>query len=756
MLTLALALTAVASAPAGRAGCVVTAPDLRHDVHVEIRFDGVTWTDVTPDLLQQAVSITYGRQDEMSAVQPTEMSFVLLNPVGAYTPELPTSPHSPNVRLGVQARARIGPEVHVVGEVTSWAPSWPHGDLSGDDLDEAPGDARVDVTVSGIMRRLGQGTEPLRDAFYRFAITHHPDDLIGYWPGSDTDGAGLSSAVNGPRLRPRLIEGDVGWGQGRLHPWLPPGVLTGEGSSGILAAPVNGVAGPANWSVDWLYGATVPAPDSTDLPMAMSVTVDGANGYRFRAEITPDPGGGSDDFVVAVRFIDDEGGLLGSATVPIGDLLDGGTHHMRFRVVESGVTDSTWQVWADGVMLGAGVIDIGVPDMPAAAALELEWATFLGFRLPVAFGQVAMWSPSPSSAEVPDAAAASLGHAFEPAGRRIERLCAEEGVPFSFLGDLDDTAPLGAQRPAALHDLLQNAAVADLGILHEQQAAEPGLAYRTRRSIYNQTPAIVLDASAGPGEITHPFAPILDDQGAVNDITVERQGGSSVRRVDEADVQRRGRYESQVTIDVASDLQLPDQAGWRLHLGTWPGMRYPAVSPALNAAPGLIPAWEALRLGDKLRVVGLPPQHPAAAVDLIVQGWTETIRPWRWDVEVNCRPAGPWTVAVYSDSGVTPAPDAPMRYSPQSTVTDLEFAAGIDTSLIVRPEGVPFDPWTTDPAAVPFDVAVFGVRLRVTAVSVLPLGRHALTVEQQPVNGVTKTIPAGTPVELWTPARYAL
>ena len=68
----------------------------------------------------------------------------------------------------------------------------------------------------------------------------------------------------------------------------------------------------------------------------------------------------------------------------------------------------------------------------------------------------------------------------------------EERVPFRVIGADADTVLVGPQRVATLLTLLNDAADADGGILYEQNCAV-GLIYRTRTSLYNQPPNMVLD-----------------------------------------------------------------------------------------------------------------------------------------------------------------------------------------------------------------------------------------------------------------------
>lgn len=237
-----------------------------------------------------------------------------------------------------------------------------------------------------------------------------------------------------------------------------------------------------------------------------------------------------------------------------------------------------------------------------------------------------------------------------------------------------------------------------------------------------------LDGAAdGKGDLVNPFRPVLDDRGMRNDMTAKRQDGGEATYIDQAHVDARGRYEADITVNVADDDQLPDEAAWRVHLGTWPGMRYPAISPALNVRPELVDQWLATELGDAGTVSNLPPQHPADAVSLIAEGYQETIRPHRWDVTVNTAAAGPYTVAQLAASEATAGPDQPNRLDTSgsqlvSAVTDTATSFTVHTP----PDGV-FGraPWIISTglasapnlkaAQFPFNVRLGGETVQVTA-----------------------------------------
>src|SRR5690606_17887494 len=99
---------------------------------------------------------------------------------------------------------------------------------------------------------------------------------------------------------------------------------------------------------------------------------------------------------------------------------------------------------------------------------------------------------APTVAEIRDALG---GYSGERAGRRIKRICEEEGIDLEFIGDLDETVRMGPQPIEAALDLLQQTADTDGGMLGESRG-KVALLYRTGRCRYSQEPKVVLDYSA--------------------------------------------------------------------------------------------------------------------------------------------------------------------------------------------------------------------------------------------------------------------
>jgi hypothetical protein len=143
-------------------------------------------------------------------------------------------------------------------------------------------------------------------------------------------------------------------------------------------------------------------------------------------------------------------------------------------------------------------------------------------------------------------------------------------------------------------------------------------------------------------------------------------------------------------------------------------------------------------------VENLPPQHPLDAVEVLVEGYTETIAPHSWTAAMSCSPAGPWNIGVREDT----ADRARRDTADSSLFADIDED---DTAPQVFTNSGPI--WTSEAADYPFDLDIGGER--VTATAGVFFAVTVFTVVRS-VNGVVKSHAAGTPVRLWQPAYRAL
>ncbi|MGW3936434.1 alkaline phosphatase D family protein [Streptomyces phaeochromogenes] len=168
--------------------------------------------------------------------------------------------------------------------------------------------------------------------------------------------------------------------------------------------------------------------------------------------------------------------------------------------------------------------------------------------------------------------------------------------------------------------------------------------------------------------ISPPFEPTKDDQRIRNRITAKRvDGGEATYALEEG---RKsvldppdgvGLYDEDVTVNVARDEQLPDQAAWRVHLGTVDKSRYPTVNIDLGKNPDLADELTGLYLGDRATIDNLPEWMRPDQVELMVEGGKETYALERWGMELNASPGSSYTVAQLPSPQVVASGDAEVN-----------------------------------------------------------------------------------------------
>lgn len=492
------------------------------------------------------------------------------------------------------------------------------------------------IEISGILRRLNQGSTPLRSVMYR-ANTLATDAFlappVAYWPCEDgTEATQLAGAL--PGVRPMRITGarnlasDNGFAVSDALPTVAGGTWSGKvpaytpvaGASHVrflLAIPAAGLTNnaiiarigttgaAARFDVIYTTAAsgtmTLSAYDA-DGGLIASVGQAALNGKRMLVGVSLTPGGALGDFTLNNHIVGETGAAGSSGSL-------GGSSVGVIKTVAIGV---------GGLLDAAAVGHIAV-------APDAAWLFYGDSDLD--------------------------GYAGESAGRRIQRLCREEDIPFRAVGDLNSTAKLGPQRSAPLTELLRAAAETDMGILSEARDMV-GLEYRPRVDLYNQPDTLALDFAA-PGEVAPDLEPSEDDQGVVNIAAITRDGGSSARyALDEGpnSVPAIGPYEKPVTSAVAADAQLLDEASWRVHVGSVDAAQVRSVGVKLHRLPASFATLASrLQFGDVIAVANPPSWVGADTVRMLAQGCTEVLRPFKREMTFNTTPAAPWTVGVRND-----------------------------------------------------------------------------------------------------------
>ncbi|MGW1119250.1 hypothetical protein ACWD5B_19415 [Streptomyces tanashiensis] len=611
---------------------------------------------------------------------------------------------------------------HIIfnGVISSWPTSW---DVSGKDV-------WVSVEASGTLRRLGQGTKALDSTLRRRLPSYTP---LAYWPCEDADGAtqAYSPLTGGTPLAVKGFEfakDDSLGGASPLPTVAPGGTMRGRVPS----------SASTTWALCMLYRAdgTPPVAEQEMLSWTTTGTI-----RRWRILMS-----GTSTRILGY---DATGTTVLDSPIVTGSELWSDWWRLEFTAQQSGGNIAYELTWTQVGVGGSSVSGSVAGTVGAVSQLD----TSFGPAMPtLAVGHITVFA-----ADVVPLAYDSADHGFtgETATTRIARLATEESRTVALSVYTDPAAPsaaLGSQRPADLLTLLQDCADADGGILYESKT-DTSLAYRDLRTLYNQPARMALSYTA-TGEVGPPLEPVEDDQRVRNDVTVSRTAGSSARAVQEtgpmstaAPPNGIGVYDDSVTLNLANDSQPEQIAGWRLHLGTWDEARYPSVRLMLHAAPHLIPAFLNLTVGDRIQIANTPAWLPPGPIDLIVQGWSQVVDQYTWDVILNCTPAGPWTIGVLDDHALD-------GLGTDGTTLGAGATAAATSLTFVSAPGPGWITTATHPSEFPRDVLIAGEQVRITGITGTTLTQTATVVRG--INGISKALPAGAAVRLAQPLTLAL
>jgi hypothetical protein len=582
-------------------------------------------------------------------------------------------------------------QTRFVGEVSAWAVRW-----------ETRFDVVTQIDASGILRRLTQGASPVRSAMYRELTNPSRTGIVGYWPMEDDAGATtLASALPAQAAMPAPSSGmslaafsdwaasaplptfTFGTTKARLAPYTATNFLFARFFTQV---PAGGVSG-----TDRLFSFT-----TTGTARTWSLFINTAGALALQAYD-----------IDGTQLFTSGFGLFAINGVP---------RHIGIELTQSGA-NINWVLVVyeidetDLATITLSTLSGTLNSNTAGAATEVRVGQD-GLLNGTAVGHVAMAS---SSTAFTATQGAMIGWREETASGRVQRLGSEEGFPAYSVAASDQQ--MGPQGRSTLVDLLREAEAADEGILCEGRSYL-GLRLRDRISLYNQRSALTLDYTGSSGLVT-PLEPTDDDQSVRNDRTVARVGGSSSRlTLDTGPLSTQapptgvGRYDDSVTRNLATDDQTLDHAGWLLHVGTWDETRYPVVRLVLSKVPAMLESAAAVDIGDRIQITNPPSWLPLDTADLQVQGYSEVLDQFTWNLDFNCIPAGPWDVAWAGDASTASSPRE-FRWTDTTGSALVEALTTTETDVDVRTTDGPV--WSPNVRDTPFDWRVAGEVMTVTA-----------------------------------------
>jgi hypothetical protein len=708
------------------------------DVDIEL-FYGGAW-HAAPTYARDGIALGRGAAGEGQESPPSSAALTIDNRDGTYNPRNPASVLYGQAGRNTPLRVSVGGSVRSVTEAASWRPQ---RSIDG-------GDAWTAVDGGGLLRRLQQGTTPLRSPAVRGVLAESP---IAFWPLED--GQGSTQAASGLLGgTPLALTGTAAFGQGDGLIGSPK-LIDMAKTTGQLIAEVDGSG--TGWGVE--FGFRCPAEESNEATVAnfMRIRTSGTAAiwdFFANEDMNAFPQRENESTI---------GGVAGTGAN--GLVFDGQWHHGRLDVEDDGGggTDATW--YLDGVNMGtlnfAGVTPGHV------TKVTLNYTNYFAdpgtdpnyVDAPV-LGYLAIYDGTTPTATTD----AALGYPGELAGERFLRLGVEEGVNTVVDGDETDTQAMGPQPSDTLVNLLRECARTDDALMYEARD-ELAIVMRPNRDRYNQAAALSLSFIAG--QLAGNLQPVLDDRAARNDVTVQRLSGSTARATQEVgplnvqnpvdDPDGIGRIDTQVNVNTETDDVLLGHATWHLHKGTVDEPRYPEITVDLDAATSLVSTVNAVEIGDRITIANLPSDWATETASLLVIGIKESIGTHRRLVTFTTVPASPYEIAIVGD-GAAGATDlrgqaidtdnATLDGAHNSTTTSLSVAMSAGSWTTDS------DDWDTGQNGGGLFVIVGGEVARVTNITGAS-SPYTLTVVRS-VNGVVKSHSSGAVVHVRYPAVVGL
>lgn len=727
---------------------------------------GEAWVDISPFVYyKNRVKITRGRGDETAQVSPQTCTFTINNRDGRFSPRNPVGPYYGQIGRNTPVRvSRLQNGIRRYrfhGEIPSWPTTW---DISGTDVYST-------ITAAGQLRRLSQGSAVLGSALYRAytgpIVTGSvrrddnagPLPLAAYWPCQD--GTTATSIASGTPGNPAMtLSGQAlpQFAQDNSFPCSDPLPLL---SASIWTGTVPAYTGGVDNIVNFLLA--VPTAGAFDTAVVFRLLTAGPVARVDVQYLSASNGS------LQMLGYGPTGTLLFSSTAITG--VNGSPMRVQMTLFKSG-SDILWILDTQAVVTNASGSG-NVSALLASTAIGNVTSVVVnpdGHLDDVAVGHVAV--EYSYATQLVDASGPLLAWFLDypdvslvpEIPSRFERLCLEQGVPAVVIpgSAVNETysnygiTTMGTQPSDVFLNLIQQSIDTGLGLLFESRD-QAALAVRTRGSLYNQSARLTLDYAQS--QLSDPPVPVDDDALTRNNVTVTRINGSSATAKltsgplsNQAPPNGVGDYPATPQISLFDDSSLPDQAGWRMHMGTVDEPRFPSVSinlrhPQFTSSVDLMNAAITIDIGDRLVINNPPPWMPPDPISQIVQGYTETLGVFEHDVTFNCSPESPYRIAILEDTVLGRADTDDSTLSAAISSTALTFQVATTNA------GSPL--WTTAAGDFPFDIAMGGERITLSGISGAA-SPQTFTASARSVNGVVKAQKTGTDIRLWQPMILSL
>lgn len=652
------------------------------------------------------------------------------------------------------------------GEIASFEPEW-----------EKSGSGHVVVVpieAAGIIRRLSQGDVALRSVTYRAYMSPvYDSQRVAYWPLEEESGA---TQIFSPTGASSSYAGDVDFGAYTGNPGTERMVTMSTGSITLEIPEYTSTEHRIAWYMSF--------PDSAPTPSGerciFRVYCYGSNISHFDVIY-------STDNVLAIKAYQGTTVLFNNSADYGSGYLIGHDCFMSVQLNVSGAnmnvalyavnletdTDTGGFVFATWTSADIGrMTRIVVGDTPTATTNPMT-----GLHM----GHIIVGNDTDAFQGYTNAdsdnAVGSRAYRGERAANRIARLCEEEGISCTILGNVSDTPQMGNQTNKSFLALIKECVQVDLGLLWEPRDTL-GFRYRTRRDMYNQSPRAFIDY--GSYHLSKPFLPVMDDNALVNTVIASRTGGSSYRySVPSGDIDHKSPdappdgvnpWPGSLSLNLYSDAALDDVAEFYVHVRAWKEQRFPSVKIQLQRAElvadaALTQAISETEIGEVLQIdtTDAPKWVNVNPLQLRALGSNESLGRFQWDITFNTSSAKPFEIGQigYDDGIGLSDGDEDLRgaridtnnttLAEDLTTTETDVTVNSASSYIWTLDS---DDWNASLNGGGLYIIVGGEIMQVTNITGAS-SPQTFTVTRS-INGVVKTHLTGAVVHVAYPSRIGM
>lgn len=589
---------------------------------VTIEFVAGTATDVTADVSMSSIDIsTRGRTSPYGTTQASQLTLTLRNDAscsfgeGAYTPGrevladgVTAHPFYPNVTVRKKITVSYFIDSNEYKRFVGWVTNWPASLVNG---------VRPAVTLTAVDSYTRLSKVPLLSPIAQETQNSAP---ALYYPLTEPAGSSYSIEASGLGVLTPAGGGTVVT-YGATGPGTTDGTSayfgpTTQTSGKVLQRKIPNVAFSAASIGVWFNAPSTPAWYATAGGAAIYGIDNNAMNLSLGLSITN----------AGYLTVQDAVGTTTYSTSVVGTAF----HHC---LITRTAASAPWLMYVDGVYVGATTASSAVTSTNGQTLMlgDFPPGSYVPSRFLGTIGHVAFYSRALTAAEAAAHYAAGIDYTGDTTGTRIGRWLTAAGLAAADV-NLDTGSALVGSYPQAgksVIDACQDMVTTEGGGAAIYVAPDGRFRYRDRNSRAGGDPALTIDAlrDMGPG-----FNPALDDMSLVNSSIGSRSTSTAVqttqRAFDQTSIDDTELNPADFTSYATTDADVLALAQWRVAIGKTAAYRLGRVTVDLVTAATLDMYADlgAVEIGSRIRLNNIPAQAaPRTQLDLIVEGWSETI-----------------------------------------------------------------------------------------------------------------------------------